>query len=158
MKELIGIKKDEDILTILNPLPVDVRGFEAGLNISVVGPTLHPMRFCFEVPHTHAWNTELVEAFVLYFQSKFRIVPDELSVVYTHIQRRFTRLQTLWKQSRPKDGEDTVATKKRLAERKARVQAQARKDTRRQTVRSFYVLPMLSPNILEAGKSSTRCC
>jgi hypothetical protein len=131
MNILLEINVDKDIVLKKPPSNEVVEAFaeERG-----PGPTLKPMRLCFNVTAKHAWNIDLAEQFVEQFMKNRRIGKDEEPLVYELFTVRFNSLKRRYREWQLRGGEDTVQRAQRVNEMHRVERRMRRRDTRRNNV------------------------
>jgi hypothetical protein len=139
MNLLIEISKDADIVLKRQPSVEEVEAFaeETGN-----GPELKPMRLCFDVKMSHAWNGNLAEQFVSRFMRYHDLGESDEALLHELFTARYISLKRQYQEWQLKRGEDTVQRAKRVKEKHEVKRQLVRKDTRRNTVSQVSVFRM----------------
>lgn len=126
MNELLGIRKDEDIISKEFATEEEVlRHHDEGVG----DPALNPMHPYFLKGGFNTWNDRLCEKFAGYYEQKLGIPLTEAQKmdVELHFTQRINRLSRLWRKAKMKSEAEKVAEERK-------VQKRSRANTRRLTV------------------------
>jgi len=125
MNVLLEIKKDTDIVYKTPPSTEEIEAFE---DETGDGPTLNPMRLCFDAKITHCWNNDLAEQFVERFMRRHEVEESDESLLHELFTNRFISLKRRYNEWRIKEGEDAVQRAERVKEKHKRGRGMQRKD------------------------------
>lgn len=136
MNVLLEIKKDTDIINKIPPSTEEIEAFEDDTGD---GPELNPMRLCFDMPVTHAWNNDLAEQFVEQFMHHNKVEESDEALIHELFVNRFTCLKRRYNEWQFREGEDSVQRARRVKEKHQMERKMQRKDTRRNTVSEISI-------------------
>lgn len=132
MNDLLGIKKDHDIIAKESATEEEVyRHGDGGLN----DPALSPMRPYLLKGGFSTWNDRLCEQFVDYYEEQLGIsfTDTQKMDAEVHFMERMNRLGRLWRKAKAKTEAERLAAESKILKR-------SRANTRRSTV---SVLPSM---------------